>query len=94
MKISNTAIATLIFFCIFQVSTKAQIAKDNYDKNECFEVGKYHHVEIGMEERKIRFKVDGKKVFKVKDEAYYKGVKVILRVRGMGHELESCIIKM
>ena len=46
-----------------------------------------------MEEGKIWFKVDRKKIFKVKDEDYHKGGKVILRIRGTGHELASCIIK-
>ena len=40
----------------------------------------------------IWFKVDGKIIFKAKDEAHYKGGKVILRIRGTGHEL-ACIMK-
>ena len=47
-------------------------------KKNAFEVGKYHHVEIGLEEGKIWFVVDGKKVFKLKDETYHKGGKVIM----------------
>tara|TARA_B100000809_G_scaffold152662_1_gene150016 strand:- start:1032 stop:1739 length:708 start_codon:yes stop_codon:yes gene_type:complete len=62
-------------------------------KKNVLDVGKYHHVEIGMEEGKIWFKVDGKKIFKVKDATYHKGGKVIFRIRGTGHELASCIIK-
>ena len=62
-------------------------------KKNVLKVGKYHHVEIGMEEGEIWFKVDGKKIFKVKDEVYHKGGKVILRIRGTAHELASCIMK-
>ena len=62
-------------------------------KKNALEVGKYHHVEIGIEEDNIWFRVDGKIIFKAKDEVYYKGGKVILRIRGTGHEQASCIMK-
>lgn len=62
-------------------------------KKNVFEVGKYYNVKIGMEQGKIWFKVNGKKIFKIRDNEHYKGGKIILRVRGTGHELGACIIK-
>jgi hypothetical protein len=56
-------------------------------------VGQYHHVEIGNEEGELWFKIDGKRIWKVKDPSFYEGGKVILRIRGTAHETASCIIK-
>jgi hypothetical protein len=57
------------------------------------QVGKYHHVEMGIEEGELWFKIDGKRVWKTRDQEYHKGGKVILRIRGTAHETASCIIK-
>jgi len=57
------------------------------------DVGKYHHVEIGMDKETLWFKANGKRVWKVKDPNYYKGGKFIFRIRGTAHETASCIIK-
>ncbi len=57
------------------------------------EVGKYHHIELGIKDGYLFFKADGKRVFKVKDESPYDGGKVILRIRGTAKEMASCIIK-
>lgn len=57
------------------------------------QVGKYHHVEMGIRQGDLWFEVDGKKAFRVKDGDYYQGGKVILRIRGTAHETASCLIK-
>ena len=57
------------------------------------QTGKYHHVEIGVQEGKLWFNIDGRKILKVIDSDYYKGGKVIIRIRGTAHETASCILK-
>jgi hypothetical protein len=57
------------------------------------QLGKYHHVELGVEQGALWFIIDGKRIWKVDDPAPYKGGKVILRIRGTAHETASCIIK-
>ena len=62
-------------------------------EKQYMQVGRYHQVEMGLEEGKIWFRVDGKKVLHVKDGAFYEGGKVILRIRGTGHETASCLLR-
>lgn len=62
-------------------------------KQNVLEVGKYHHIELGIKNGFLYFKADGKRVFKVKDESPYEGGRVILRIRGTAQEMASCIIK-
>ncbi len=57
------------------------------------QVGKYHHVEIGVEGGKLWFRLDGKMVWKVEDPTPIQGGKVILRIRGTAREKASCLIK-
>jgi len=56
-------------------------------------VGQYHHVELGIKKGKLFFKIDGRKIWSVKDDVPYKGGKVILRIRGNTHDKASCLIK-
>jgi hypothetical protein len=55
--------------------------------------GIYYHVEAGKEENTIWLKIDGKKVLETSDPESYKGGKLIIRIRGTGHEVASCLIR-
>lgn len=57
------------------------------------QVGKYHHVELGIEDGFLFFEVDGKLVWNVEDPNPYEGGNVILRVRGTGPIKGACLIK-
>jgi len=55
--------------------------------------GQYHHVEMGMENGRLWFELDGKRVWSTTDPDAYEGGKVILRIRGTAREKASCLIK-
>jgi hypothetical protein len=55
--------------------------------------GIYYHIELGKIEDRLFFKVDGKTVLEKIDSESYDGGKIILRIRGTGHEKASCLIR-
>lgn len=57
------------------------------------QVGKYYHVEIGMENGQLWFNLDGNRIWNTEDPDAFEGGKVILRVRGTAHEKASCLIR-
>jgi hypothetical protein len=57
------------------------------------QTGKYHHVELGIENGILFYEIDGKKIWSVKDDTPYEGGKIILRIRGTGPIKGGCLIR-
>jgi hypothetical protein len=57
------------------------------------EVGKYSHVEVGRTGEHLWMTIDGKRILDVKDNKPHKEGRMIIRIRGTGHEVASSLIK-
>ena len=55
--------------------------------------GQYYHVEAGKEGDQLWYKINGKAIVCVKDPDPHDKGKVILRIRGTGHEIASILLK-
>jgi hypothetical protein len=55
--------------------------------------GQYHQVEVGQEGGKIWYKIDGKTIVTAQDAQPLGPGKVILRIRGTGHETASVLLR-